>query len=161
MILVLAAIVLFYVITHPQDIAALWRGLQAFFANLFGGNKGAQSAAPEDSAEREAAESRKAFAAFADPFASANTKLTPPQIVEYTFSALEAWAYENGRARANAQTAEEFANQLARHQPQVGVHARSAAQMLDRVMFAGWKPTSRDIAPLAKLWQTLRPASRT
>jgi len=30
-----------------------------------------------------------------------------------------------------------------------------AANMLDRMMFADWKPNLQEVAPLAKLWRSL------
>jgi hypothetical protein len=36
-----------------------------------------------------------------------------------------------------------------------------AANMLDRIMFAGWQPTLREVSPLAELWRILLSQSAT
>ena len=156
LILILASIVLFYAVTHPRELAKLWQEFTNFFANLFGGQRTSRVVAEESAPVATKDSVKRPFSSFVDPFASANTKYSPQQIIEHTFRALEAWGAERGRVRAEAQTAEEFARQLTRHQPQLGTLPTTAAQMLDQVMFAGWRPTSRDVAALAKLWQILR-----
>ncbi len=154
-ILVLAAIVIFYVVTHPREIAKLWRELLEFLAHLFGKRSaGPSSDHPDKKAEVSAiTQPRRSFSSFANPFSSQLQGWTPAQVVEHTFAALEAWAAERGFERQEDQTAAEFAQQLARKLPKLGREPVTAAHMLDKLMFANWQPTSADLGPLAKLWQ--------
>ena len=80
--------------------------------------------------------------------------MTPSQVVEHSFAALEAWAAEHGVPRAEQQTAAEFARHVAHASPAVGQHAQAAATLLDQVMFASWQPRPEDLKPLAQLWRS-------
>lgn len=155
LIAILAAVVLFYVLTHPQELAKLWNELLNFFYGLFGAKRQLQQTAPEKTDTGQAELTERNFSSFADPFL-ANSTMSPAQVIAYSFAALEAWANEHGSGRDADQTADEFARRLARQQPGVGSHATTAAQMLDRVMFANWRPSRQDVAQLEQLWQILR-----
>ncbi|MEO8270128.1 MAG: DUF4129 domain-containing protein, partial [Aureliella sp.] len=152
---VLAIIIVAYLVTHPGDIARLWRELQAWWAKLWGGRSRDSEQPTDELAEAAASTSRRPFASFANPFAGQLGRWSPADIVVHSFAAFEAWAAERGRPRRGQETAAEFARQAARGSPAVATHAQQAAQMLDQLMFAGWQPQLSDVQPLAELWRAL------
>ncbi len=154
----LIAFIVFYCLTHPREIAQLFANLKNYLAMLFGRNASSvESPSPEPAVVRT---SRRSFSQFANPFSSNLNGWQPAQVVEHTFLALEAWGAEHGRIRDAHQTAEEFARRLCLEHPQLQRLPVEAANMLDRVMFSGWKPNARDLSPLADLWQALALANR-
>ncbi len=155
--IILACIVIAYAVTHPSEVAKMWREFMAFWAALFGRQSAMGQAQSADVLKLEPAQPvRRAFSSFANPFDTQLTGWTPQQVIEHSFAAVEAWGAERGVPREDQQTAAEFARRLAAKTPHLGLHAQTAATMLDRLMFAGWKPQNRDLAPLAELWQVLR-----
>ncbi|MEZ6153356.1 MAG: DUF4129 domain-containing protein [Pirellulaceae bacterium] len=152
---VLAMIIVVYLVTHPGDIARLWRELQAWWGKLWGG-RGQGSAQPTvETADAEERSTRRPFASFANPFAGQLSRWSPAEVVVHSFAALEAWAAERGRPRRDQETTAEFARHIARGVPAVAAPAQQAAQMLDQLMFAGWQPQLSDVQPLADLWHAL------
>lgn len=156
-IAVLAAIVLFYAVTHPGELAKLWRDLLALLASLLG-RRAASSAAAPQSAASTGSQMRpvRPFSSFENPFARNLHQWQATQVIEHTFAALEAWGAEQGRARQSDQTAEEYARALSAQMPQLNKLPVVAAGMLDREMFANWHPTLNEVAPLAELWRVLQ-----
>ncbi len=155
-IAVLALIVILYAITHPREVLQQWRDFLDFIARLFGRRSPRDTAAASGARQSAAATAAmRPFRSFANPFANQLQGWTPEQAIHQTFAALEAWAAEQGRRRQRDETAAEFAKHLGRRIPSVDSHAATAARMLDSLMFAGWKPTTQEIAPLAKVWQAL------
>ena len=73
----------------------------------------------------------------------------------HTFAAMEAWGAEQQSTRRLEETASEYARRLDSLQPQWNKQASLAASLFDRVMFAGWQPTPREVEPLAKLWREM------
>ncbi len=155
-IAVLAAIVVLYAVTHPQEIAQLWRDVLRFFASLWGNQRALPVAASSESVAATSQKIRRPFSSFANPFTSQSNRNSPAQVIEYSFAALEAWAADRGMLRSEQQTASEFARQVGSAMPEVGGQAVAAANMLDQIMFAGWKPSLNELSPLEKLWQTLQ-----
>lgn len=155
-IAVLAAIVLYYVATHPGEVAKLWRDLLNLLAGLFGRpHKPNAAVAVRHSAPQQSPVQRRTFQSYANPFAQNLNGWQAAQVIEHSFAALEAWAAERGRPRQTDQTAEEFARKLVTELPQLVKLPTQAAAMLDRVMFAGWTPSIQDLTPLAELWRKL------
>jgi Domain of unknown function (DUF4129) len=156
LIAILIGVLVIYALTHPKELAQLWSDLMRIFEGWFGSQSKPRSAANADSTKAQLEELKaRPFSSFSDPFREGSA-MDPRQIVAHTFAALEAWAEERGNSRAADQTAEEFARSLARKQPKVASHATGAAQMLDRVMFAGWSPSPSDISNLAQLWLLMK-----
>ncbi len=154
-ILVLVLFVAFYAITHPREIAALWKDLMALLALLFGWNNRPTStptAQPEQPTVERIPPAR--FSSFVNPFRSGE-RLTGSQIVKRSFAALEAWGAEIGVNRAPDETPREFVAKLLRVAPQLGKSPVLAANMLDQVVFANWKPKAADLTPLQHLWYAM------
>ncbi|MCA9161028.1 MAG: DUF4129 domain-containing protein, partial [Planctomycetales bacterium] len=154
-IAVLAMIIVVYLVTHPGDIARLWRELQAWWGKLWGGRGQGKAQPNAETAVAAERSTHRPFASFANPFAGQLSRWAPADVVVHSFAALEAWAAEHGRPRRAQETTAEFARQLARDAPAVAAPAQQAAQMLDQLMFAGWQPQLSEIQSLADLWQAL------
>lgn len=154
-IAVLAAIVIIYALTHPGEVAKFWRELCALIAALFGRRRSLELSPTEANVTPGPTLSRRPFHSYPNPFAAQLAGWTAAQVIEHTFAALEAWAAEHGTPRLEQQTAAEFARQLAVAQPSLAPHTLVAANMLDQLMFANWKPQIADLQPLAKLWHSL------
>jgi hypothetical protein len=153
-IAILAIIVLAYAITHPGEIAQFWQQLLVWWAALWGRPASSASAQVESTASKpQVLAPRRPFSSFVNPFTSQAAGWTPAQVIEHSFAALESWGAEQGKPRQEQQTAAEFARQIAATHPALGPHALAAANMLDQLMFAGWKPKPDDVKPLAQLWQ--------
>ncbi|MCC6509291.1 MAG: DUF4129 domain-containing protein [Pirellulaceae bacterium] len=154
-IAILAAIVLLYVVTHPQEIARLLQELVQFLQALFGVKRKTKAQDDVAPASKTAMATRVPFQSLANPFAQNLKGWSATRVVEHTFAAMEAWAAERQRPRSPEQTAEEFARNLVSQTPQLNKLPMQAAAMLDRVMFAGWKPSLQELEPLRELWQKM------
>ena len=157
-IAMLAALILLYLITHPGELRKLWQELLRLWGNLF--RTGDRTSPVIDDAQTKDAVKPytppRPFATYVDPFSSGSTKLSPAQIVTHTFADLEAWGSEHGMRRQEDQTAAEFARGLSRRAADLGESPVQAAQLLDRLMFAGWQPQTDEVQPLRELWVKLR-----
>ncbi|MFO1063215.1 MAG: hypothetical protein U0892_05025 [Pirellulales bacterium] len=155
-IIILAGIVVVYAITHPRELARLWRGFFDWLSGLFGRKPNESLQTDETSAAGQTKVARKPFSSYADPFSQNLQGWEARRVVEHTFAALEAWAAEHGCERDRQQTADEFAKRLSQAAPRLAKFPQTAADFMDRVMFAQWNPSHRELAPLAELWRLLR-----
>src|SRR5262249_37232546 len=77
------------------------------------------------------------FADFSNPFDSgAARSQTPAELVEYSFAALEAWAYEHDQGRQQDETPLEFANRVARASSDMADEAPRLANWYARLAYA-------------------------
>lgn len=155
-VLILVLFVVIYAIMHPREVAQLLRDIVNFFAALFG-RKPVVNSQANLGGQQPASETKRGlapFSSYANPFQSGE-QLSGVYIVERTFAALESWAAEAGVSRLPDETSREFVARLVASRPRLGKHPVQAANMLDQVMFAGWKPTISDLQPLEQLWRSL------
>jgi hypothetical protein len=84
-----------------------------------------------------------------------------PQLVRYTFEALEAWGRERSCPRNTGQTPHEFALALAGTQPQIASGAQFLAGWYGQLAYAPKAAAPASIEPLRQLWAELaaRPAT--
>ncbi|GAB5406206.1 MAG: DUF4129 domain-containing protein [Aureliella sp.] len=150
--LVLAAIVVFYLITHPHEVRAMWAAFRQWLANLFGRKKTAHKGpAPARIAPPP---QKKPFRDYINPFNSGQT-FSPDKVITHTYQALQAWAEEHGTTIDDETTPTELADRLTQLNPSVGKQSKLLAQMVNRLLFARWSPAEKDIAPLQRLWQNM------
>lgn len=96
------------------------------------------------------------FSAFDNPFFSgAAGRMSPAQLVRYTFEALEAWAREHVAARPAEQTPLEFARELGRRNPAMAEDLASTAELYARVAYARKNPPREAVAVLERLWRRM------
>lgn len=158
-IIILVAIIVIYLITHPKEVARLLRDLRAMLAGLFGWRRRVETTEEVDELEQVTPPKPvRPFSDFQDPFMAQLKGWSPAAVVEYTFAALESFGAERGARRGEDQTAFEYAEDVGDAVPIINTTARKAAAMHDRLLFAGWKPTQEDLQPLAKLWKMMRQA---
>ncbi|MBS0265137.1 MAG: DUF4129 domain-containing protein [Planctomycetes bacterium] len=96
------------------------------------------------------------FSSFDDPFLHGTARrMSPTQLVSYTFEALEAWAREQGIPRGPDQTPLEYASELVRRLPQAGPEIQAATQVYVQVAYNRGKLTEASFKTLEKIWQRM------
>lgn len=159
---ILALLVLFVVLRGALQFAAgfsSWaRGLLDFFrrfwAQLVGGTTAAEQQAEEEERERRARE--LPFAAFSNPFADGRAaRLSPAELIAYTFAALEAWARDHDVGRQLGDTALEFVEHVSERLPALERDLHRLGQLYSLVTYSrGAVPGStRDV--LRRFWDAL------
>jgi hypothetical protein len=132
------------------------QGWREFWQRLFG----RKTAAAEGPAGAETGPERapaRPFSDFPDPFATgAADRLSPNELVRYSFEALEAWAREHGWARGPEQTPHEFAHDVGTRVHALAQDVRRLADLYCRVAYTEETLSRKRVAPLKHLWQELR-----
>ena len=136
--IVLALFVLWFVARHlagASDWARrLFEALSAFWRSLFGGS------APESEEIEEAVvvqERPRPFADFRNPFADGSAAgRSPDDLVRYSFSALEAWAFERDLPRRPDETPLEFGDRLRTEVPALDEDATRLVTLYVRLAYA-------------------------
>lgn len=102
-----------------------------------------------------------AFNDYPDPFANGTAaRMTPEQLVTYSFDALQVWAADAGRPRPPEQTPVEFGSALIRSFPEIAEEVQSAIRLYVRTAYAGAVPSSEAVQDLRRLWQAMAMGSR-
>jgi uncharacterized membrane protein YgcG len=145
---------------YRTQLLAAWRKLLAELADLwarwFGGPK------PAVTEPVEAAPAPRPFAQFADPFASGHAeRMSPAEIVRYTFLALEAWGRENGCPRPEGQTPHEFAAAIGQLDASLMREAAHLAELYSRMAYAPPAAIRTTFDPLRSLWQKMQAPALT
>jgi hypothetical protein len=136
----------------PQIREALAR-LWAELLGLFGRRRETKESASEGKSPPVPA---VPFSDYANPFFSgAAGRMSPAQLVRYTFEALEAWSREQVVARRPEQTPLEFAQELARRDPALAKDVTSAAELYVRVAYARRNPSRDSVEVLERLWRRM------
>jgi len=150
----LALVAVFYAVRHWSQFRDMLARLWAELLSLFGLRQKQEQAAGAVAMPVPAAEVR--FAAFEDPFFSgAARRMSPAQLVRYTFEALEAWSREQVVARPPEQTPLEFAQELARRVPALAGDVTSTAELYVRVAYARKTPSREAVEVLERLWRRM------
>lgn len=152
-ILVVVGIVLF-ILKGLAPFTAWARGLLDWFRNLFGRKKKERIATDEE--EEEKARFRlPPFDSFSNPFADGSARSRPlPELVGYTFAALESWAADQELARKPGETSREFADRLLNEFPQLETCGRLSS-LVNRVAYSK-RPLPEDAAETLRLaWKEM------
>ncbi len=134
--------------------------IRAFLGGLFAGKKERHE---KDEPLQESAPKKNvaSFAQFRDPFSSGQINHSDPQkIIEYTFSALEAWGRESGVCRQSEQTPFEFAAALTEQDRKLGELSRTLAELHGRSLFGNQTISRGELAPLKPLWHRMQSTIR-
>jgi hypothetical protein len=143
---------------YREEIIAAWRKLLEELRQLWESLFGRRAAAGEGSEEIVAAPPRP-FSAFADPFLTgAAARMSWPQLVRYTFEAVEAWGRERACPRERDQTPHEFAQAIASAEPRIARHVQSLAAWYGQLAYAAAAPPAGSAEPLRELWHNLQRA---
>jgi hypothetical protein len=130
-----------------------WR---RFWAGLFGGRRQEGPGGEAEGGGEAPAERTVPFSAFSNPFESGRAeRLTPRQLVRYSFEALQAWARERDLARRDDETALEFAARVGNEVPALETEVERLAQLLARAEYARGELPSGTVAVLRAFWERL------
>lgn len=148
-----------------RELSKLWAEfkkllakLRGLWARLWNREKPAPASAPEQTQEGRAPP--RPFASFADPFASGTaSSLSPEELVQYSFEALEAWGRENDCPRSPEQTPYEYSTQIARREQSLSGAARDLAEVYSITAYAGASLVPASVDRLRGFWQQLTSAA--
>jgi hypothetical protein len=140
---------------YRADLLAAWKKLLAELAalwpNLFGKKDQATT-----TVDPTAPAPPRPFAQFTDPFTSGQAaRMSPAEVVRYTFAALEAWGRENGCPRAIGQTPHEYAAAIGQLDQSVGREAGQLAELYARMAYAPPAAIRTSFEPLRALWRKM------
>ncbi len=128
-----------------------WR---RFWEGLFGGAR--QAGAEETEEAGPQAEPPMPFSAFANPFATGKAqRMTPRQLIAYTFEALQAWAREHDLARREDETALEFADRLGNEVPALETELQRLAQLHARAEYGPGGVPASAVDTVRVFWERL------
>jgi hypothetical protein len=150
-----AAAFIGFLVYHKQVMAfvrQLWAELLSMFNNLFGSRKTRAS----DVQEAEVDEPPRPFSAYRNPFYAGKAgRISPDQLVRYTFDALEAWSFERAAARRREETPLEFAESLSQRFPAIASDARQLARVYSQMIYARTAPSRDSLPVLQRLWEEM------
>jgi hypothetical protein len=152
---VLAVVAFIMVNRHGSRIREFLQQLWDELLNLLGWRRQREKVASTEQGASPAIEVRP-FAAYENPFFSgAAQRMSPAQLVRYTFEALEAWAREQVVPRPPEQTPLEFAQELGRRVPALAKDVTSTAALYVRVAYARKNPSRESVEVLERLWRRM------
>ncbi len=135
----IAALVFAYI--YRQELIAAWNKLLAELRALWERWFGAKPQA-EILGQAVLAAPPRSFSSYADPFASGMAARVPlPELVRYSFEALEAWGRDHASPRATGQTPHEFAQQLGDVDNLVSREVKELADLYCQIAYARSLPT--------------------
>lgn len=131
-----------------EEIRRLLAELRDFGRRLFRGSVRPTVEEPPAAGRR-----RPTWADYPDPFATGEaSRLSPDDLVRYTFEALEAWGSDRGRPRRPDETPYEYAQALAELAPAIAAELRVLAALYNRAAYAPGTLTPAEAFPLGRLW---------
>lgn len=139
---------------YRQQIAEMWR-------LLFKGRPKSDPAKNQNSPATFKRQQRiKPFAAYADPFASATARqMAPQELMDYSLSALRAFARQHDVASSADLTVEELATAIARSFSAQDEHGRNAtplnafAAAFNRTIYGSGTPSPTEMESVKRLWR--------
>lgn len=150
--LIIGGVVLFFLIRHRHAILA---GLKKFWADLmalFGRRPGeAKKAAPP--AADEPVRPEQPFRKYRNPFATGMARTaSPEELINYSYRAMEAWAFERDLPRKGDETPMEYGDWLGENAVELSFYAPQMAQIYSTVAYT--KDPAPEDAPevMRELW---------
>lgn len=143
---------------YREELLAAWKHLLAELWELWNSWFGRHAPA-EPTAEElaQVAPPPRTFASFSDPFLSGEAaRMTWPQLVRYSFAALEAWARERGCPRGTDQTPHEFGHVLGGTEPALRADLQTLVASYSELAYAQRAAAGRPAETLRQLWFNLR-----
>jgi chromate transport protein ChrA len=139
--------------------AAIFDALRQFLASLFGGlfiekhEKGPKD--PE--AATGPVPPPQPFSAYANPFETGLAeRLSPDELVVYSFQALEAWAFEHDLARLPQETPTEFVHRLGEARGELRTDAARLVGYFVTIVYGHRGFRAEVLPPLRQFWAVLR-----
>ena len=128
--------------------------LRGYLGDWWGSLSRRQPSEPDTDDAPQPVQPSTAFRDFANPFARGH-HMSPDELVRYTFEAVEAWAYEQGRGRRAEQTPAEFARGLTQRNHPLHASLSRLADLYNRAAYAAAPLSQEAVQPLAQLWHQL------
>jgi hypothetical protein len=148
----IAAVVFAYI--YRKELIAAWNKLLAELRALWEKWFGAKPQA-EVAAQMALAAPPRRFSSYDDPFASGMAARVPlPELVRYSFEALEAWGRDHGSPRATGQTPHEFTQQLGDFDNSVSREVKQLADLYCQIAYARSLPAG-GIELVRGFWQRM------
>ncbi|HLW68607.1 MAG TPA: DUF4129 domain-containing protein [Gemmataceae bacterium] len=165
---VLALIVAFYIFRHGLKFLAnftqwakqLLDFINNFWSRLFGAGTAKEARAEMEEEPEESIPRPRPFADFSNPFDTGTASgQSPAELVEYSFAALEAWAYEHEQGRQEDETPLEFANRVARGSSDLQQDAPRLANWYARLAYARGALPEASREHVREFWRQLEIAN--
>ena len=157
--LVLAGIalaVLRYLAPFTEWARRLLDALRNWWANLFGRNKPGRAREEAAAAEPVGPVRPPPFTAYSNPFEDGTADgRDPAELVEYTFAAVDAWAWDRGHGRRPAETPLEFAARLGDEFPHLADALRRLANLYARMAYSTAPLPADTPEQLEQFWDQL------
>ena len=137
------------------------RGLLDWWRGLFGTKKKSATSAKAEEAEVEADVMRPPpFSLFTNPFTDGTAnRRDAGNLTEYTYAALDAWAWDNAQGRQPEETPSEFVSRLSEDFPAFQIPGQAVVKLLMRVLYSPGGPLPGDAkARLEAFWKVLESA---
>jgi len=134
------------------------RGLLDWFRGLFGAKPKAKAAVKAEEAKVEEEVLRPPpFSMFGNPFHDGTAERREAgELTEYSYAALESWAYENGLGRQPEETPSELVARIAEDRPEFQVPGQALVKLLMRVLYSPGGPLPGDAKTrLGAFWKML------
>ncbi len=148
---------IYFVLRGLAPFTAWAKGLLDWLKGLFG-KKEKKPQATEDEAAADEAELYRPppFETFSNPFSDGSAKhRTPAELVEFTFAALESWAFEHGLSRKPGETPMEFAVRVGHEFAELDEPGFRLAELYGRVLYSRSPLPGDALAALKAFWQQL------
>lgn len=151
----------YFVLKYLSNFTDWANWLLDWFRGLFGRKRKAAAAATVDEvADEQAVERPPPFAQFSNPFTDGTARRRDArELVEYTFAALEAWAWDHDAERPPDETPTEFTNRLSEEYPRLEKPGQDLADLYAQALFSRGQLPNDTTPRLAKLWAALDGAS--
>lgn len=144
---------------YRKELLAAWKKLLAELRELWEKWFGVKPAA-EVTAQMALAAPPRRFSSYDDPFASGMASRVPlPELVRYSFEALEAWGRDHNSPRATGQTPHEFTQQLGEVDNSVSREVKQLADLYCQIAYARSLPAS-GLDVLRTFWQRMSATRR-
>ena len=137
----------------------MWREFWEWLSNLFSGTSDETETEATDTIET-IVERPQPFATFNNPF-QGTLKMSPREVIHYSFQALEAWAYEKGIEHREDQTPNEFTREVARNAQTIGPNIEQLGKLYSQEAYAPNSVASSHLAELQTFWSVLLTTPRT
>ena len=131
----------------------MWHGFWEWLSNLFSGTPNETVTEATDTCEA-IVERPQPFATFSNPF-QGTLKMSPREVIHYSFQALEAWAYEKGIERRDDQTPNEFTREVALNAQTIGTNIEQLGKLYSQEAYAPNSVASSHLPELQTFWSVL------
>lgn len=148
--------VVIFVLRYLAPFTDWARNLLDWFKGLFGKKTRAAREEAEETVAEEAVERPPPFSAFDNPFADGTARRREPaELVEYTFEAFDAWAWDRGRGREPGETPLEFAVRIGHEYAELDEPGFRLANLYARVLYSRSPLPGDTLKVLAGFWEQI------